>query len=231
MTIYNGNYTVYIHTNMTNGKRYVGITCKKPERRWGHQGSGYKTQQLFWRAIQKYGWDNFDHEIFASKLTKDEACNIEVILIEKLQTNDPKYGYNYERGGRCHTNESRRKIGDSELGSKHHYFGKHRSEETKKKISESLTGENHYWYGKHLPDETKRKISESSKGRKKAPNAGTQPLPIKCIETQIVYSSTAEAARQLGICHSGITSALKGRRNSAGGFHWQYANMASSKAS
>lgn len=66
MIICNGTYSVYIHQNLTNGKRYVGITCKKPERRWGYQGAGYKSQTYFWKAIQKYGWDNFDHEVFAS---------------------------------------------------------------------------------------------------------------------------------------------------------------------
>lgn len=79
MIITNGEHSVYIHTNKINGKYYAGMTCKEPYRRWGAQGTGYKTQPYFWRAIQKYGWDNFDHEIFARNLTEDEADNMERI--------------------------------------------------------------------------------------------------------------------------------------------------------
>ena len=60
------NYCVYKHTSPSN-KVYIGITSQEPERRW-QNGYGYATQQLFWRAIQKYGWDNFKHEIIAEKL-------------------------------------------------------------------------------------------------------------------------------------------------------------------
>lgn len=56
-------YCVYIHTNKINKKSYIGITCQKPEHRWGCNGNGYAECPHFWRAIQKYGWDNFDHKI------------------------------------------------------------------------------------------------------------------------------------------------------------------------
>lgn len=54
------NWCVYMHTNNINGKRYIGIS-QNPKRRWKN-GNGYKTQ-LFGKAINKYGWDNFTHEI------------------------------------------------------------------------------------------------------------------------------------------------------------------------
>ena len=85
MEIYNGTCCVYIHTNKTNGKMYVGQTCQNPKKRWSN-GLGYVTQQYFYRAIQKYGWDGFEHEIIASNLTKSEADNFEKILIKELKT-------------------------------------------------------------------------------------------------------------------------------------------------
>ena len=64
-------YTVYKHT-CPNGKVYIGITKQKPERRWGINGRGYKENEYFYRAIQKYGWQNIKHEIIAEGLTEEE---------------------------------------------------------------------------------------------------------------------------------------------------------------
>lgn len=91
-------WCVYMHTNKTNNKVYVGITGQKPKRRW-HHGGGYQTQQYFWRAIQKYGWDGFEHIIFAENLTKEEACKMEKLLIALYDTTNRNYGYNISTGG------------------------------------------------------------------------------------------------------------------------------------
>ncbi len=97
--IYNDCYTVYAHINKINGKIYIGITCRKPELRWGKQGSRYKDNQYFYSDIQKYGWDNFDHEIIASNLTKQEAENFERLLISSFETYQSNKGYNLDMGG------------------------------------------------------------------------------------------------------------------------------------
>ena len=70
----NKNYCVYCHTNKINGKKYIGITCQKPNKRWGVDGKKYHESPKFWNAIQKYGWDNFNHEVLFTHLSKDEAC-------------------------------------------------------------------------------------------------------------------------------------------------------------
>ena len=54
---------------MKKDKKYVGQTCQRPEKRWNN-GRGYIENIYFWRSIQKYGWDNFEHEVVASNLTK-----------------------------------------------------------------------------------------------------------------------------------------------------------------
>ena len=55
-----------------NDKCYIGITCQsKPERRW-QNGLGYKTQ-FFYRAIEKYGWDGFNHIILHKGLSENQA--------------------------------------------------------------------------------------------------------------------------------------------------------------
>lgn len=91
-------YTVYCHTNKINGKKYIGITSREPKKRWGHNGGNYKGQK-FYNAIQKYGWDNFGHEILKENLSKTKAENMEIDLIEKFNTRDDKFGYNVAIGG------------------------------------------------------------------------------------------------------------------------------------
>jgi hypothetical protein len=115
MEIYNGTYCVYIHTNKINGKMYVGRTINgdNPNKRWSN-GYGYATQKYFYRAIKKYGWNGFLHEIVASNLTEQEANNFERLLIEKLKTYDKDFGYNLTLGGQGTTGyhmseESKRK--------------------------------------------------------------------------------------------------------------------------
>ena len=71
------NYKVYIHTNTINNKQYVGITFQDVARRWRPDGSGYKQNKYFWNSIQKYGWNNFKHEIIADNLTKQDAEKLE----------------------------------------------------------------------------------------------------------------------------------------------------------
>ena len=46
------SYSVYIHINKVNGKKYVGVTRGKPENRW-RKGNGYKYNTHFFSAIQK----------------------------------------------------------------------------------------------------------------------------------------------------------------------------------
>lgn len=92
------SYKVYVHTCKVNGKSYVGLTKRKPYQRW-RNGNGYRSQSCFWNAIQKYGWDNFEHKIIADNLTAQEASDLEKEMIEKLQSQADKNGYNIELGG------------------------------------------------------------------------------------------------------------------------------------
>lgn len=104
-------FVVYVHTNKINGKKYVGITCQPVDERW-RNGKGYKNSK-FKNAINKYGWDSFEHEILYTRLTKLEAEQKEQELIEKY--NSMENGYNACEGGGVsvgyrHTKESREKM-------------------------------------------------------------------------------------------------------------------------
>ena len=161
MLIDNGTYCVYVHINKINGKMYVGQTVhgNRPHKRWDN-GNGYKYCPYFWKAIQKYGWNNFEHEIVANNLTAQEADNLEILLINKLNTMDSSMGYNLNPGGtknKTLSEDTKKKISESHMGEKNPMYGVR------------LTGEKNGMYGKHLSDETKHKISKAQKGMKKKP--------------------------------------------------------------
>lgn len=208
--IKNGNYCVYVHIS-PSGKRYVGQTGMNPNRRWGKNGcyylkkkkNGEYVQRFFAYAIIKYGWDNFEHEIIASNLTKEEADNFEKLLIETMNTMNPQFGYNLREGG-SHGKlsvEARKMISDFNKG-------KTLSEETKKKISESNKG-------KILSDKARKALEESQKGCEII-QYSLQGEFLK------IWDSMAEAGRKLNIDISGIAKCCKGIRKNAGGFIWKY---------
>lgn len=208
--IENGNYCVYIHTS-PSGKMYVGQTGMKPERRWGKNGayylkkkdSGEYQQPFLAHAILKYGWDNFEHEIVVSNLTKEEANVFEKLFIKKLNTTNSQYGYNIREGG------SHGKL----------------SEESRKKISDALRG-------KTPSEETRMKMSESHKGRKLSEKAkkAFEEARIRCKVIQYslqgelikIWDSISEASRCLNIDASSIAKCCKDIYSKTGGFIWKY---------
>lgn len=106
-------YIVYIHNNKINNKKYVGLTSQQPPSRRWQNGKGYKMQPKFFRAIEKYGWDNFDHIIIAQHLSAESASLLEKQLIIEYNTIDN--GYNADCGGVTtnHSVETRQKISEA----------------------------------------------------------------------------------------------------------------------
>ena len=94
----NKKYCIYLHKNKLNNKVYIGQTCQKPEYRWNN-GEGYKNCSYFYKAIQKYGWDNFEHIILEQNLTLNEANEKEEYYIKLYNSIDSKMGYNLSYGG------------------------------------------------------------------------------------------------------------------------------------
>lgn len=95
-TIEERNNCVYIHTNKTNGKVYIGITGRNPLERWNN-GKGYKLNPYFWKAIKKYGWNGFNHDILEDNLTREEAKEKEIYYIKKYDSTMSANGNNLLR--------------------------------------------------------------------------------------------------------------------------------------
>ena len=110
------NWGVYEHIS-PSGKVYVGITSNV-KRRWASNGYYYQLKDtIFARAIRKYGWDNFTHNILYTGLTLEEATikEIELIAIQKKLNNS----YNIADGGQGykgkHSKEHVEKIVNSRI--------------------------------------------------------------------------------------------------------------------
>lgn len=118
-------FCVYKHI-FPNGKMYIGITSKKPKERWENGFSGYTEshQNVMYKAICKYGWENVKHDILFSDLTEEEAKNKEKELISELHTyiHDPLCnGYNMTLGGEGTlghkpSKEARKRMSESHKG-------------------------------------------------------------------------------------------------------------------
>ena len=226
-------YKVYEHI-CPNGKIYIGITQQSIEKRW-KKGKGYKTQILFYRAIEKYGWDNIEHIVLFENLTKEEAEQKEIELIAKYKSNNSEYGYNLDNGGNSvgkMSEQTKIKIGRANKGKPANNFcfkKGHKSfitEEVRKKISISSKGrpatsgsfvKGHIGYRKGIPMSEEAKINLSKIMSKKVLQYNIDGAYIN------EYESILEAARQIGLKGtSHIGDCCKGKRKTCGGYIWRY---------
>ena len=157
------SYTVYLHITPSN-KRYVGITSMSVEKRFGKNGKGYATSKYFYRAIQKYGWDNIQHIIVCTGLTREQASEKEKELIALYQSNKREFGYNCTLGGDggmlgySPTEETRRKQSIAHKGKK----VVHTAEQDKLQ-SERMKGTKLH-LGYKASEDSKKRMSEAHKG-------------------------------------------------------------------
>lgn len=203
------NYIIYKHTNKINGKSYIGLTQQNPKKRFKH-GTGYpkRDQPLFHKAIEKYGWENFETEILEANIqTRELANEREIYWIAFYHTwiYDPECnGYNALPGGNSNpghvqTVETRAKISQKLRGIK-------KSAETRHKMSLAQTG---------------KKLSVKTKEKIRAANFGRNSKPVICIETNERFESIKAATKKYG---DSIRKCLCGKTKKAYGYHWKYLN-------
>jgi group I intron endonuclease len=172
---------IYKATNTVNGKCYIGKTKNSLESRIkSHKIASTKKDSLFYRAINKYGFDNFKWEV----ITKCDDIN-ELNNLEKKYISENYNGYNIAKGGdggdtiSNHPNIETIKNNVSKF-----HKGKILSKEHKEKISEAHKGKTKNWAkdtakkmseknknkpsklrGSELSEEHKEKISKTNKGK------------------------------------------------------------------
>ena len=250
---------IYLITNKVNNKVYVGQTTRTLDQRWKDYKSSYKSIKLEtsgWRpiiaAMQKYNIESFKVEIIKDNiLTQKELDYYEIFYIKKYDSTNPGKGYNIELGGNGigkHSEQTKQKISEAQLGEKNHMYGK-RGELSKssKRIIDLTTGiiyvsatEASEKLG--LGTNAVTKICACARGDrhsaykrvfryvddKNNPIIVQIPLTTETIQpildttTNKEYETLKQAADDIGCSISGVSSVLKGKRNSVFGHTFSY---------
>ena len=221
-------FIVYEHVNLFNNKRYIGITSQIPEVRW-QRGGGYRENTIFFRAIKKYGWDNFEHNILYEGLSNREALEIESTLIKKYKSLGVSYNISdgYEELG-----ISKRipiivyDTGGNYVGA---YISIHKASielgipETNITMALSnkynITQAKGYVFlkeGDYILDKLDKVNKRHSSARR--------PVIQLTKNGQILaeFDSVSDAANSLGCGTGSISNCLKGRYKTAAGYKWRY---------
>ncbi len=116
---------IYAHINKLNSKVYVGQTCQDTKRRWRNGGGGtnynsYKSCTVFYNALNKYTWANFETIELCSCKNQEDLDLMEEYFIKYYKSLAPE-GYNsLDRAGSkvIYTPEVRAKISAARTGQK-----------------------------------------------------------------------------------------------------------------
>lgn len=230
-------YCIYKHTCRVNGKSYIGQTCNRPSRRWKGSGRGYE-DQVFGRAIQKYGWENFTHEILERDLTLAQANEREKYWIAYYHTyiNDPNCnGYNLTPGGdggdsaRCEF--VRNKISEKAhkrkvicIETQEVFNSVNDACQINKHVANCLSGKRHTASGYHwayLEDTQRQQELKDFIGKPpqslKEQGLSKRARAVLCIETGEKFDTINKAISAYG---SSIRAALDCKCEFAYGYHW-----------
>lgn len=217
-------YYGYIHINKINAKYYVGITKNKPEKRWGKNGCNYSREYKFGKAIDKYGWDNFEHIEVISGMTLEEACQWEIDTIQKYDSF--VNGYNSTLGGMgtagvIASAKAVARISAKDITDIVIYSSLAEAERDTNVCAQNigavclgygLTAGEYYWC--YEQDLSNWQIPKSPKER-----------AVYCIELDKLYPSISFAAKELNISYSGIWKCCNGISLACGSnkYHFCYA--------
>jgi hypothetical protein len=96
-------WTIYCHTHVESGRRYVGLTRSTMMKRWAYhvydarKAGGRRSH--FHHAIRKHGASAFSHEVLETCSDLQVANLAEECWIDLFDTRNPEKGFNLMRGG------------------------------------------------------------------------------------------------------------------------------------
>jgi len=200
--------TIYMATNIANGKRYIGVTTKTCEQRAKeHLRDAFRRVHngMFYRAIRKYGKEMFRFEVIEIVGHTNHGLRREIELIAELK---PEYNSTKGGDGRLgggFTKDGLRRISEFQKG-KSWRLGMSHSRSTRKKLSEiGLQNKDKWAMYSHLgPKAVSRKVI--------------------CLDTGEIYESASAAAAAHDIAKSMIIELClhNKRRKTAAGMIFRY---------
>src|SRR5580693_175899 len=95
-------WTIYCHTHIESGRRYIGLTKLTMMKRWNQHLANARTKSgkgcvHFWNALRMYGKESFSHEVLETCSNFEVANTAEISWIEFYDSTN--YGFNISKGG------------------------------------------------------------------------------------------------------------------------------------
>lgn len=199
--------------NMTfGGYTTTGFTySEEQKKRMSETRTGRKLrprteeEKMFHSMIMKEKWASEGYRKLREQIKQTEE--------HKRKKSESARGAKNGMYGKKHTEEAREKMSNSRFGEKNIWFGKIKNQEYRENISATLT---EYYRTHSVTAETKEKISK---------NISVPVMQLsKSGEFIAKFDSSTIAGKAVGIDASCIIKVCKGKRQSAGGYKWKYAN-------
>jgi len=217
---------IYCIENLINGKKYIGRGINVENR----MGQNHKGCKILYRAIKKYGKNNFKRYVIEYYDNVEILGLMETYFIVFYRSHVSEWGYNISWGGSSmfgvkHTqewkdNNSKRMSGKNhplygKFGKDNPNYGYRATEETRKKLSKASSGSKNGMYGKHNSEEQKRNFSENYSGEnhpnwgKKSPSATSKYFGVSKTTSHKKYHywQSYYRGKFLGECKNEIDAA------------------------
>jgi group I intron endonuclease len=156
-------FTYYLYHKPTQ-RKYYGVRYKKgchPSDLWNKYFSSSRVVKLL---IEKYGLDSFEFEVRKTFSNKEDAIEWEHQVLKRIgvvgkgEWINASVGKSSPANGRVYSEETKKKMSNSQSGEKNGFFGKNHTASARQRISEGNLG-------KTQSDEMRKKLSEKKKGQ------------------------------------------------------------------
>lgn len=223
-------HIVYLTSCSETGKLYIG------KHSTNDLGDGYQGSGLWVKRALASG-SKLTTEAIGSYKTEVEAYEAEREFIAAFRFDCPDRIMNFQDGGEGWSKGKKQTLEHTQKSAKSR-TGRKFSEETKRKISQSQLGKKrpNKWLGRKHTEEAKKKISASKKGRKMSESERQKLIKnltgrkmgesfkrkvslrvskwVVCLDTGMVFFGVGAAAEFYGISKEMMYKVLSGKRKS-----------------
>lgn len=202
---------IYCYHCIPTGKKYIGQTLFETKRKAYHLCKSKDGNTKFYRAVRKYGWDNFIYGII-DELDNQFLNEVEMFYIKKYDTF--KKGYNSTLGGdgthgRVISEEEKEKSRIRMINN-----NPSKNEDNRKKRSEKMKG-------KKMPEDVVKRRNETR--RKNNPEWHSKEMREKM--SLVMKTKVGDKNHRYGKKHSDetkkkISNSIKNNKNNLGKKWW-----------